>query len=120
MRINPFREHRDSLFTDFALQIFNAHVSDNSQDNLSQLMDSYQSDAKDNPAFMPGVIFGSMVHMFMMIQMLAEERDIEKEEMIKEYTDYYNINRVKLAKMLGNRPEYANKLIREMFKDPEQ
>jgi hypothetical protein len=117
MRINPFREHRDSLFTDYALQIFNAHVSDNSQDNLSKLMDSYQSEAMDNPAFMPGVIFGSMVHMFMMVQMLSDERGIETEEMIKEYTDYYNINRVKLAKMLGNRPEYANKLIREMFKE---
>jgi hypothetical protein len=55
--------------------------------------------------------------MFMMVQMLSDERGIETEEMIKEYTDYYNINRVKLAKMLGNRPEYANKLIRKMFKE---
>lgn len=117
MKIRPFREHRDNLFTDYSLQIFNAHTSDNSQENLSQLMDSYQSEAMDNPAFMPGVIFGSMVHMFMMIQMLADERDIKSSEMIKAYTDHYNENRSKLAKMLGNRPEYADKLIREMFKD---
>jgi hypothetical protein len=119
MNIKPFREHRDNLFTDFALQIFNAHVSDNSQDNLSKLMDSYESEAMGNPAFMPGVIFGSMVHMFMMIQMLASERELETSEMVKVYTEYYNMNRSKLAKMLGNRPEYADKLIREMFKDTE-
>lgn len=120
MHIEPFREHRDNLFTDFALQIFNAHASDNSQDNLSQLMDSYESEAIGNPAFMPGIIFGAMVHMYMMIQMLAEERELETSEMIQVYTEYYNMNRVKLAKMLGNRPEYADKLIREMLKDPEE
>jgi len=116
MRINPFREHRDNLFTDFALQIFNAHVSDNSQDNLSQLMDSYQSDAKDNPAFMPGVIFGSMVHMFMMMQILSKEKGIETQEMVKEYTEHYNSNRTKLSRMLGNRPEYAKKLANKFYK----
>lgn len=120
MNIEPFREHRDNLFTDFALQIFNAHASDNSQDNLSQLMDSYESEATDNPAFMPGIIFGAMVHMYMMIQMLADERELETTEMIKVYTEYYNINRRKLAKMLGNRPEYADKLIREMFENREE
>ena len=51
MKITPFREHRDSLFTDFTLQIFNAHISENSEETLSQLMKSYESEAEGNPAF---------------------------------------------------------------------
>ena len=118
MKITPFREHRDSLFTDFTLQIFNAHIAENSEETLSQLMKSYESEAEGNPAFMPGVIFGAMVHMFMMVQMLSKEKGIETQEMVKEYTDYYNSNRTKLSQMLGNRPEYAKKLANKFFKNP--
>lgn len=117
MKIRPFKEYQDNLFTDYAMQIFNAHTSENSQENLSMLIDTYQDDATSNPAFLPGVVFGSMIHMFMMIRLLAEEKGISIDEMVHEYTDFYNSNRKKLSKMLGNRPEYADEMVRKFIED---
>lgn len=117
MEIRPFKEHQDDLFTDFAMQIFNAHTSQDSGSVLSTLMDSYKNDAVDNPAFLPGVIFGSMVHMYMMIQMIAESRLESTEETIKFYNDMYNQSRKNLSKMLGNRPEYAKQIIKNFIDD---
>lgn len=111
MEVKPFKEHQDDLFTDFAMQIFNAHTSPDSSSMLSTLMDSYKNDAVDNPVFLPGIIFGSMVHMYMMIQMIAESRLESTEETIKFYNNMYNQSRKNLSKMLGNRPEYAKFLI---------
>lgn len=115
MEIRPFREHQDDLFTDFAMQIFNAHTSQGDENILSVLMDSYKDDATSNPAFLPGVIFGSMVHMYMMIQMIADSRYESIEETIKFYNEAYNKSRKNLSRMLGNRPEYAKALIQDFI-----
>lgn len=115
MKIKPFKEHQDTLFTDYAMQIFNAHTSNDSHQNLNLLMDSYKTEAIESPAFLPGVIFGSMIHMYIMIQMIAEFREQETEEAIRFYNDMYNQSRKRLAKMLGNRPEYANELMRQFI-----
>lgn len=116
MKIDPFEEHKDTLFTDYVMQMFNAHISDNSHQVLEALISSYETEAVNKKSFFPGIIFGAMIHMMMLIQIIADENDEETKEVVLKYNKLYNVNRNKLAKMLGNRPEYAEALI-ELFLD---
>ena len=111
MYIKPFEEHKDQLFTDYALQLFNAHCSDNSQEMIKYLINSLEEEAANNEAFMPGLIFGCMVHMLMMSQIISLEKEMTMDESIASYIKMYQKNRKNLAKMLGNRPDYARDII---------
>jgi len=115
MRIKPFEEHKDQLFTDYALQLFNAHCSDDSQELIKYLINSLEEEATNNNAFMPGLIFGCMVHMLMMSQALALEKGLSLDESVSSYIKMYQKNRSSLAKMLGNRPDYARDLVKEQL-----
>lgn len=117
MKIKKFEEHKDELFTDYVLQIFNAHCADDNAEILKILISSFDEQASDNMAFMPGLIFGSMVHMLMMMQIISLEKGISLHEAVQEYIAMYQESRTKLAKMLGNRPEYAKDMINNLPKD---
>lgn len=114
MRIKPFEEHKDALFTDYIIQLFNAHCSENSHEMIKYLVDSLQEEALDNEAFMPGLIFGCMVHMLMMMQVISIEKSMSLEEATQDYIKMYQSNRKGLAKMLGNRPDYAKEMINKI------
>lgn len=114
MKIKPFEEHKDQLFTDYAMQLFNAHCSENSHEMISFLISSLEEEASDNEAFFPGLVFGCMVHMLMMIQVISIEKEISVNEAVSEYIDMYQKNRIGLSRMLGNRPDYAKDIILRM------
>jgi hypothetical protein len=111
MNIKPFEEHKDQLFTDYAMQLFNAHCSDDSHEMIKYFVDSLEEEAESNAAFIPGLVFGCMVHMLMMAQIISIEKDVDLKEAVSSYIDMYQKNRVNLSKMLGNRPDYAKGLI---------
>ena len=123
MRIRPFEEHKDNLFTDYVLQIFNAHTSEDNHEVLEMLMESFSKEAYEQKSFFPGVIFGAMVHMLMMMQIISKEKMCSMEESMEEYNNLYNQNRNTLSRMLGNRPEYAEEMVKnfmeQMRKDTE-
>lgn len=123
MRIKPFEEHKDDLFTDYVLQIFNAHVSEDNHKVLEELMESFAREACDQKAFFPGIIFGAMVHMLVMMQIISKEKTCSMDQSMQEYNLMYNENRNALSRMLGNRPEYAeemvNKFMKQVRKDKE-
>ena len=111
MNIKPFEEHKDQLFTDYAMQLFNAHCSDDSHEMIKYFVDSLEEEAESNAAFIPGLVFGCMVHMLMMAQIISIEKGVDLKEAVSSYIDMYQKNRVNLSKMLGNRPDYAKGLI---------
>lgn len=115
MKIKPFEEHKDQLFTDYAMQLFNAHCADNNHEMIKFLVDSLEEEANDNPAFLPGLVFGCMVHMLMMTQIISLEREVPLDEATASYVSMYQNNRKNLAKMLGNRPDYAKELIEKFI-----
>jgi hypothetical protein len=123
MRIKPFEDHKDNLFTDYVLQIFNAHTSEDNHEVLEALMESFSGEAYDQKSFFPGIIFGAMVHMLMMMQIISKEKMCSMDESMKEYNSLYNENRNALSRMLGNRPEYAEEMVKkfmeQMGKDTE-
>ena len=111
MNIKPFEEHKDQLFTDYAMQLFNAHCFDDSHEMIKYFVDSLEEEAESNAAFIPGLVFGCMVHMLMMAQIISIEKGVDLKEAVSSYIEMYQKNRVNLAKMLGNRPDYAKGLI---------
>lgn len=124
MKIKPFEEHKDNLFTDYVLQMFNAHTTEDNHELLESLMESYSAEALEQKSFFPGIIFGAMVHMLMMMKIISKESMITIEEAMQDYNDMYNQNRPALSRMLGNRPEYAeelvNKFMQQMYKDKDK
>lgn len=117
MNIKPFEEHKDQLFTDYAMQLFNAHCSDDSNEMIKYLVNSLEDEAESNPAFLPGLVFGCMVHMLMMTQIISLEKEVSIDEATASYIDMYQKNRVNLSKMLGNRPDYAKQIIEKIIED---
>lgn len=117
MKIDPFQEHKDTLFTDYVMQMFNAHISEDSHSVLEALISSYEFEATSKKSFFPGIIFGAMVHIMMLIQIIAEQEGEEITETVEKYNELYNSNRKKLAGMLGNRPEYAEAMIHLFLKE---
>lgn len=114
MNIRPFEEHKDQLFTDYAMQLFNAHCSEDSHEMIQFLISSLEEEASDNEAFFPGLVFGCMVHMLMMMQIISHEKEMSIDESVSHYVNMYQANRKGLSKMLGNRPDYAREMIAKM------
>jgi hypothetical protein len=112
MKIDPFEEHKDTLFTDYVMQMFNAHISEDSHKMLEALINSYETEAVNKKSFFPGIIFGAMVHMMMLMQIISDQEDQELSETVSRYNELYNAHRNKLSNMLGNRPEYAEAMIK--------
>jgi|688.fasta_scaffold345005_2 hypothetical protein len=117
MNIKPFEEHKDQLFTDYAMQLFNAHCADDSHEMIKYFVNSLEQEAEENYAFLPGLVFGCMVHMLMMAQIISIEKGVDLKEAVASYIDLYQKNRVNLAKMLGNRPDYAKEFIDKFSSD---
>lgn len=118
--MKPFEEYKDQLFTDYAMQLFNAHCSDNNSDLVKYLIESFEDEAEDNAAFLPGLVFGCMVHMLMLAQVVSLEKGIPLSEVTSSYTNLYQKNRLNLSKMLGNRPEYAKEVIQKIIDSQDQ
>jgi hypothetical protein len=117
MHIKPFEEHKDQLFTDYAMQLFNAHCSENSHEMIKFLINSLEEEAKGNDAFFPGLVFGCMVHMLMMMQIISLEKESSIDEANSFYSNLYQKNRKNLSMMLGNRPDYARDILSKIEKE---
>ena len=102
MKVNPFQEHKDTLFTDYVMQMFNAHISEDSHSVLEALITSYEAEATSKKSFFPGIIFGAMVHMMMLMQIISEQDDTELSETVEKYNELYNSNKKELD-LLTNR-----------------
>jgi hypothetical protein len=55
--------------------------------------------------------------MLMMTQIISLERDVPISEATASYVSMYQSNRKNLAKMLGNRPDYAKELITKLSEE---
>lgn len=78
----------DELYSDIAFQMFAAYV-DESPSASAELMNSY-SDYSNEPTFMPGVIFGCMLHMGILLSAIADGSNVDIKDAFKKYAFAYN------------------------------
>jgi hypothetical protein len=110
-------DENEDLYTDYALQIFSAFV-DNNQITIAELMASYESSNGDDLTFMPGVIFGCMIHMGLLVATIAEQHNMSPQEAFERYALSYNTDtRKHLTKVSGLHPSVAKMVLeREISK----
>lgn len=97
----------DSLFTDYALEMLAAFLDPDRQ-TISSLIGSYSSGNENSAAFLPGVLFGSMYHLSIVMAKIAEALDKSVEEVFQEYAmDYHLHIRDTLKSIKGLHPSYA-------------
>ena len=100
----------DELYSDIAFQMFSAYV-DESPSVADTLFNSY-SDQSTDPVFMPGVIFGCMLHMGILLSAIAEGSDIDVKDAFKKYAFAYN---TEIRQKLSLIPSMHQGTAREMF-----
>jgi len=111
MSNEPTLNSSDELYTDIAFQMFTAYIAQNPQ-VTSELMDSYTSSNDNDAAFMPGVIFGCMMHMGILLATLAEATNMEIQDAFQLYAKAYNLD---LRDRLVNIPALHQDVAKEMF-----
>lgn len=83
----------NDLYTDYALQLFSTYLSGDVT-TMHSVLESFKQDNKNiDSLFMPGVIYGLMYHLGMIIGKISEEIDVSAEEMLAAYAMDYAVIR---------------------------
>jgi hypothetical protein len=112
---NKYSENGE-LFTDYAIQLLSAFLDEN-QNTVTELMSSYEKDKENELSFLPGVLYGCMIHMSLFISTIADYHDISPREAFQMYATSYNTETRKHLSMVdGLHPEFAEKVLAEQLK----
>jgi hypothetical protein len=108
----------DELYSDIAFQMFSAYMNPNGS-MINELMESYSFTNEDDPTFMPGVIFGCMMHMAILLSSIASVTDSSVSDAFSSYAEMYNLEvREQMAKIPGMHQAFA-KSVYEKLKQEE-
>lgn len=100
----------DELYTDIALQLLTAYAT-NDNKATSELINGYASSNDDDPTFMPGLIFASMMHMTVLLSSIAEATNLSIEEALMHYAATYNLHiRKEMAEIPALHQGYAKEM----------
>jgi hypothetical protein len=78
----------------------------------NDLMQSYSADNEEDPAFMPGVIFGCMLHLGVLLATIAESSSMTIEEAFSHYASSYNLEMREQMSMI---PTLHQGVARQLF-----
>ena len=104
-------DSNDELYTDIAMQMLSAYLN-NDKNVTNELMLSYSSDNEEDPAFMPGVIFGCMLHLGVLLATIAESSSMTIEEAFSHYANSYNLEMREQMSMI---PTLHQGVARQLF-----
>lgn len=97
----------EELFTDYAMEFISAYLS-NDKEILADLLKSFGKDEFSNPSFIPGTMFGLVIHISMLLNHIAMMNNETTDESFRAYAYAYNLSR---ADMMNNdilSPKKAN------------
>jgi len=107
----------DELYTDIALQMLSAYVNGD-KEATSDLINGYASSNDDDPTFMPGLIFASMMHLSILLSAIAEASDISIDEALRHYATVYNMQfREQMAKIPALHQDLAKEMYAKILKE---
>lgn len=109
----------DELYTDIALQLLTAYAS-NDNEATHNLIEGYAKSSDDDPTFMPGLIFASMMHMTVLLRSIAEATNVPVEEVLIQYAATYNLHiRKEMAQIPALHQNYAKEMYNQFLKSGE-
>lgn len=111
--LNNFKPNINSeLYSDIAFQMLSAYIQGDV--GMSNLLFTNLSDSEDE-LLLPGIIYGCIIHMGILLSTLSEATSSNIEEVFKLYAKTYNSEiREKLSEMPALYPEFANVMLEEI------
>jgi hypothetical protein len=107
----------DELYSDIAFQMFAAYINP-SGSMINELMESYSNTNEDDPTFMPGVIFGCMMHMAILLSSIADITNASVSDAFSAYAEMYNLEvREKMAMIPTMHQQFAKTLYEKLKED---
>lgn len=114
--MNPFElNENDDLFTDYAMQLFMAFMQEG-KPLVEEYMKTLEKEFLNNESFTPGLVFGMLMHMMLMIKVISSMNDSTMQETLSLYALEYNDNRKHFAGFPTNHPKFAKAMLREIEK----
>jgi hypothetical protein len=108
------KDNDEYLYTDYSMQIFTAFANHGIAD-MHSLLSTYD-DELESEAFIPGLLFGFLVHFEMLLSCMASSLEKEIEEVFSAYANYYNEHRENLKVIPPLNPSVAQKAFEEFKK----
>lgn len=83
----------NELYTDYALQIFSSFINQDIE-TMSAILESFKDEGKSiDHLFMPGVIYGLMYHMQMLLELFSVHTTVPVEKLLSSYAMDYAVAR---------------------------
>jgi len=112
--VNQFDlNENDDLFTDYAMQLFMAFMREG-KPLVEEYMKTLEQEFLTNESFTPGLVFGMLMHMMLLIKVISTINDTEIEETLSLYALEYNDNRKHFAGFPTNHPKFAKELMKQI------
>lgn len=108
------KQDDEYLYTDYSMQLFTAFAHKGIAD-MHSLLSTYD-DELESEAFIPGLLFGFLIHFELLLTCMATSLEKEVEEVFSAYAGYYNENRESLKEIHPLNPSYAQKAYEEFKK----
>lgn len=97
------------LYSDIAFQMLSAYIQGDT--GMGNALFSNLSDSEDE-LLLPGIIYGCIIHMGILLSTLSEATSSNMEEVFKLYAKTYNSEiRTKLSEMPALYPKFANAML---------
>jgi hypothetical protein len=106
------------LYTDVVLQLLSAYntPSEYRFENVAMVVDSLMEEGDiQGPGLMSGLIFASVLHMTMLLQVISDQCSVSKEDALKMYALTYSTFRHELAQLPQLNPDIVNELMKKFY-----
>jgi hypothetical protein len=104
--------NQEYLYTDYAMQIFSAFLNKETY-SIASLLETFDDELED-PAFVPGILFGFLIHIESLFSTLADLEDTSIPEVFQKYALYYDSIREELEHIQPLKPSFAKQALKEL------
>jgi len=102
------------LYTDYAMQLITAFSNEGASD-MKTLLSTYEEEEINDPSFLPGLIFGFLVHCQLLLSCVSLKSEIDSEDLFQEYARYYNSQRDTLREIEPLNPSIAKEAFKQFI-----
>jgi hypothetical protein len=107
----------DTLYTDIVAQLISSWFTSDTK-IIASICESISEDVKNNESAMPGILFGSMLHITTLLGKVADEKGISIPEAWNDYLTEYNTNiRKRMSQISVMHPKIADEISRKLLND---
>ncbi len=104
--------NQEYLYTDYAMQILSAFLNKETH-SIAALLETFDNELED-PAFVPGLLFGFLIHIESLFNTLADHQDMSVNEVFQKYALYYDSIRGELENISPLKPSFAKQALQQL------